>query len=107
MGQLGGKLRKTVEGYVHWCPACEEMHVFFVDRPTRKGARWGFDGNVDAPTFTPSMNITVGPDEDGKVERCHYFLRVGQLEFCGDSTHALAGRTVPLPDLPPHLRDAG
>jgi len=25
---------------------------------------------------------------------CHYFIKAGQIEFCGDSTYALAGQTV-------------
>lgn len=37
---------------------------------------------------------------------CHYFLHAGVLKFCGDSLHSLAGKDVPLPDLPPHMRDA-
>ena len=83
---------------------------------------WKFDGNVDSPTFSPSVKITGkqtivdergewtgewvrGPD--GKVLDycCHYIFTVGQLNFCGDCTHALKGQTVPCPDLPPHLRD--
>lgn len=27
------------------------------------------------------------------------------LNFCADSTHALAGKSVPLPDLPTHAVD--
>lgn len=113
MGQVGNKLRRTGAsdgytngGYGHWCPACEEMHAFATDGPQRNGAQWRFDGNLDAPSFSPSMNITIGPDpETGAVERCHYFVRAGQIEYCGDSTHALSGKTVPLPDLPEHLKD--
>jgi hypothetical protein len=36
---------------------------------------------------------------------CHYFLQDGALQYCGDSTHGLAGKTVPLPELPPEHRD--
>ena len=77
----------------HWCPGCEELHEFAVERPFHNGARWTWDGNVDAPTFSPSMNI-------GVTERCHYFLKAGRLQFLGDCTHAFRGQTVPLPDLP-------
>lgn len=31
---------------------------------------------------------------------CHYFIRGGKIEFCGDSTHNLSGQTVDLPDIP-------
>lgn len=29
--------------------------------------------------------------------RCHSFIRAGRIEFCGDSGHSLAGKTVDLP----------
>jgi hypothetical protein len=115
MNQVSTKLRRTDRGYAHWCPACGEMHTIFDN--------WQFDGNLEVPTFTPSVKITgvqAVVDErgdwtgewiksaDGRALPlcCHYFLKAGQLEFCGDCTHALSGQTVPLPDLPPHLRDA-
>lgn len=31
---------------------------------------------------------------------CHYFLQAGMLSYCGDSPHALAGKSVPLPEFP-------
>lgn len=77
---------------------------------------WSFDGNLDRPTFNPSVKITGKQrvvingkwtrawqrDSTGKpVDMCcHYLLHAGQLKYCADSTHALAGKTVPLPELP-------
>jgi hypothetical protein len=34
-------------------------------------------------------------------QRCHSFLVDGQIQFLGDCTHALAGQTVPLPEIEP------
>ena len=84
------------------CPGCRGMHYITVARPNHCGARWSFDGNLDAPTFSPSVNISIAADvEEGiPAERCHYFLRAGMIEFLGDCTHALAGQTVALPHLP-------
>lgn len=110
MGQAGPFLRRVTNGYSHWCPGCEEMHAIATDGPNYCGARWTFDGNLDAPTFSPSINIS-SPEhmfEDGvkiEAERCHYFLKAGQLQFMGDSTHALSGKTIPLPPLPVGLTD--
>jgi len=74
----------------HWCPGCKSIHRINVNAPNKySNARWTWDGNVDAPTFSPSINI---------VGHCHYFIRAGQIQFCQDSTHALAGKTVPLPE---------
>lgn len=90
----------------HWCPACNAIHAIAVG----EGAppRWEFNGDkMVAPTFEPSVRHNTGPLQEGGPDRiCHYFLRNGQLEFCSDSTHALAGQTVPLPPLPQQWRDA-
>lgn len=93
--------------YAHWCPACEELHDFAVEQPFSNGARWFWceNENAEAPTFSPSMNITVGPmpadsERPGAIDVCHYFLSKGELCYLGDCTHRLAGQTVPLPDIP-------
>ena len=80
----------------HWCPGCDQLHWIAVEAPFRNGAQWTWDGNADAPTFAPSVNH--GPNS--KLQ-CHYFLKAGRIEFCGDSQHHLAGRTVDLPEIPP------
>lgn len=91
MAKVSAVLRSTEEGFVHFCPGCDEMHAIWVNEPHPGGARWSFDGNVDAPTFSPSVNI---------VGQCHYFVRAGRIEYCGDSKHHLAGQSVPLPAIP-------
>lgn len=85
----------------HWCPGCGMMHQIAVETPFRNGARWTWDGNAAAPTFGPSINITLAyAVADRPAKRCHYFIRSGRIEFCGDSTHSLAGQVVDLPDIP-------
>lgn len=78
------------EGLVlmHWCPGCQGRHKIEVEKPNAWGAVWQWDGNVEAPTITPSVN---------HVGRCHYFIRAGRIEFCADSKHPLAGQTVDMP----------
>lgn len=116
MSQAGRFLRRTGKadghwsgGFSHWCPACRASHQFAVDAPNASGAIWTFDGNLLLPTFAPSMNIAWGNRVDPKCEHgggvCHYNLTAGQIIFCADSTHELAGKTVPLPPLPGHLKD--
>lgn len=113
MGQVSDKLRRTVNGYAHWCPGCEELHMI--------PDSWIFDGNLESPTFAPSVKITgvqtvikdgewTGEwvkDESGKALPycCHYFLQMGKIVFCSDCTHKLAGQTMDLPSLPVHARD--
>lgn len=119
MEQVSAKLRRSADGRItYWCQGCDEPH--------RINSGWSFDGNVDAPTFHPSVLVTSGhyapgwtgpqcwctynvdhPDCDFECSRCHTFIRGGMVEFLSDCTHALAGQTLPLPDLPPHLEEEG
>ena len=93
---LSRKLRDTGDGaLMHWCPGCKARHLIETQERNANGAIWSWDGNAEAPTFNPSINI---------VCRCHYFISAGQIQFCGDSTHELAGQTVPLPDFPKWTR---
>ncbi len=61
--------------------------------PANRG--WAFNNDLEKPSFAPSFKHEWG---NGKV--CHYTLTAGMLTFAPDSTHALAGQTVPLPELP-------
>lgn len=93
-------------GYAHWCPGCHSPHEYAVDAPFSNGARWIFDGNVEAPSFSPSMNIQVNPRShahyapEAGSSACHYFVTAGRIIYCADTTHALSGQTVDLPDFP-------
>ena len=94
-------------GVTFRCPACDGVHQVWTKTPRPNGG-WTFNGDFDRPTFTPSVLVTYnGPDADGKdvgfgpgpPSRCHSFVTTGEIQFCGDSSHALAGKTVPLPEL--------
>ena len=73
---------------------------------------WTFDGNYEKPTFAPSILCYTEYDDDAEGDLpvklpngqrktlCHYFIREGMIEFCGDSPHAFAGQTVELPEWP-------
>lgn len=92
--------------YLHWCPACKQRHPFFTNEMPAAwtGHRWKFDGNVEAPTFSPSMNISWGREGSEMFGRCHYILTSGVINFCGDCTHELKGQSVPLPNIPEGYR---
>jgi hypothetical protein len=110
MAQVGAKLRSATgplghKSLLHWCPACDDPHGIRIEGPD--GPKWSFDGNYEAPTFAPSVRCFTIYDEahsrlpDGQQRTlCHYFIRGGKIEFCGDSPHHLSGRTVDLPDWP-------
>lgn len=86
------------------CPGCDDEHT--VPAAPSPGG-WRFNEDYESPTLEPS--ILVYPHglllEDGvtrgETPRCHSFVAGGRISYCSDSTHALAGRTVDLPDLPP------
>lgn len=93
-------------GFHFFCPGCETVHGVWTK--TVRGGGWTFDGDYEQPTFSPSLLVTYdGPDADGKdvgfgkgpPSRCHSFVRSGQIEFLADCSHALAGKTVALPDI--------
>ena len=76
-----------------WCDGCGDPHAFEVPR-------WTFDGDYDRPTFEPSLLLRSTQGEDMTPHVCHLFLRDGQLQYLGDCTHKLAGKTVSLPEPP-------
>jgi hypothetical protein len=113
------KLTRLSDGLLSfYCPGCKCNHAF--------DKRWTFDGNMEAPTFSPSLLVgpywtmppgwdyeTAPRDEAGELVlavdgihtlgavqvRCHSFVRAGMIEFLPDCTHELAGRTVPMVDV--------
>lgn len=111
--QVSAKLRRAEGGYLHWCPGCGEMHLL--------PDGWTFDGNLEAPTFSPSFlhrgykRVFADGRWTGEWQKdtggnpipmvCHYILTAGVLHFCGDSQHHFAGQSMPLPDLPLYLQD--
>ena len=80
-------------GFLMWCPGCKTNHSVIVsgEEPV-----WMWNGSHDATTFSPSIRVrwTFGEAREPKV--CHSFIRLGQWEYLGDCTHALAGKTVPM-----------
>jgi hypothetical protein len=85
-----------VVGYSFFCPGCDHGHVFFV----AGSMVWAFDGNLESPTFSPSLLNTCPQHPDPKQRCCHLFLTAGKLHFLSDCTHALAGQIVDLAERP-------
>jgi hypothetical protein len=118
-----------------YCPGCECKHHLQIEyiqefevKTNEEGTKvvtaiasnrpiWGFNGDLDKPTFTPSLLVKSGIYVEGdkykeRMEEsewdwyvseskiCHTFIRDGKIEFLGDCTHSLAGKTVDLPEYP-------
>lgn len=95
---------RAVEGgrLLFFCPGCDEAHMV--------GPNWSFNGDYDRPTFSPSILVTgkrrITDDEYDRIMagevvdvpdmRCHSFVVDGQIQFLGDCSHELAGKTIPL-----------
>lgn len=119
MGALSPILRGLQDdGLMFRCPGCNENHVIYVGAGA--GPRWGYNGDPDKPTFTPSILIRSGHYVPGHEDQCwckfnaecvargeeasgfncsvcHSFVTDGRIQFLDDCTHALAGQTVDLP----------
>lgn len=122
--KLSNILRSAEGGRIlFWCPGCGEAHMIRVEG--EGPGKWGYNGNPEAPTFTPSILVRTvrlkgGDEELDRIldtyklpedrERvladkriswvCHSFVNNGAIQFLSDCSHELAGKTVPLPDYP-------
>lgn len=96
--------------YLFWCPGCQCSHGVWTTKRNSLNAVWTFNGDLEKPTFEPSLLIRGTKDitdaEHAKIMAgepitptpfvCHSFIRNGQIEFLSDCTHHLAGKTVPM-----------
>lgn len=90
-----------------WCDGCNELHIVRVPPHPRA---WGFNGDYDKPTFTPSVLVQgverLTEDEYERVRSgevvqqrprvCHSFVTDGRVAYLSDCTHGLKGMTVEL-----------
>jgi hypothetical protein len=97
--------------YGFHCPGCKHSHYYTTNENKEAQLHWGFNGNMAKPTFTPSLLNRWGKHVDPNWEEpegegpeggwsgiCHLFVTDGQIIYCSDSTHKLAGQTVPMVD---------
>lgn len=78
------------KSYLFFCPGCDTYHRFDV-RTDGGRPNWSFNGDMQKPTFAPSL---LYPDL-----RCHLCLTDGRIQFLSDCTHELAGQTVDVPEM--------
>lgn len=103
--------------YMFWCPGCKCGHAVWVTRANgHTGATWGFNGNMEKPTFQPSLLIhydtwypPVTPENLDQWKRepwqqekrsmiCHSVVTDGVIHYCADSTHEFSGKAIPMVD---------
>ena len=111
MALISKILRNGVDNRLLWhCPGCGCPHVIKHTSSNDGYPVWGWNGNVDKPTFTPSVLVSwrvpsKNPDELDDPTKdvskiCHSYVVDGDMVFLTDCTHALAGQTVKIPDWP-------
>jgi hypothetical protein len=67
----------------------------------KPNATWTFNGNLEKPTFAPSMNTCCNPmdsplhQEGIPTTRCHFVVTDGRIAYQGDCTK-LASQTMEL-----------
>ncbi len=109
------KVKEYLDGDVRirWCFMCQGCgHMHYLPTPDAHVPGdtliWGFNGDVDKPTFSPSLMLKTGKyadpnfDDEGAPELstvCHSIVTDGMIHFCGDSTHHLSGQTLELPEI--------
>lgn len=113
MKTIGKKLGMAEDGSVwFFCNGCGMPHSLKVNSPNTPGPNWGYNGNPNAPTFTPSVlvrgvqrlsdaeneAVMRGEEIDPKPFTCHSFVTDGRIQYLGDCGHELANQTVELPD---------
>lgn len=93
---MADKIRRIEENYFAFhCPGCGYGHAVTVNgKRNASNASWTWNGSMDRPTFNPSINC----NPDDAAHRCHSWVRDGKIEFLTDSFHALAGKTVDIPN---------
>lgn len=86
--------------YLFHCPGCRGTHSYWLAHPKgSQGPIWHFNGNRERPTFSPSLRVR-SVSRKGNEHVCHLFVTDGQIQYCTDSTHELAGKTVPMETYP-------
>lgn len=86
------------------CPGCKHFeggssyHRIPVIQGRKTTGAWEWNGDEEKPTTNPSVLISFDYGEQREKRVCHFFLRNGVVEFCGDCSHPLAGKKVPLPE---------
>lgn len=94
------KMLGREDSYLFECAACLNSH--WVNFDQKETPCWFFvNRDIDSPTVTPSIRVSFTYLNDQDVEltnTCHFFIKNGMQEFCGDCTHELANQTVEIPE---------
>ena len=87
------RVHKGVKYVWYHCPGCQRLHGVPAER-------WHWNGSEESPTLDPSVRHYTPEDKEQnrpEVTHCHYHIRKGVIEFCGDcKDHSLSGQNIEL-----------
>jgi hypothetical protein len=86
---------ETESSYEVYCPGCAIKHKIFTKLSSSCTQVHKFDGNLDTPTFSPSVSIDYGLDTVNNRRVCHFFVSEGFLNY-QNCFHGFKNRSVPL-----------
>jgi len=84
--------------FLFWCEGCAAYHEVWSSKTTRRKSGWEFNGDMYAPTFSPSY-LSGLPDDKGNgfsKYRCHLYIKDGYLQYLPDCHHGYAGMSIPM-----------
>lgn len=98
------KFKEGHREYYFQCKGCNMLHSYVTEwskkareerykRGTTNCPIWNFNGNLEKPTFTPSLLYSWGKP-DGVKHVCHLYVTDGQIKYLGDCTHDFRNQTI-------------
>lgn len=88
-------ISKLIHGCLfYWCEGCKHAHNVPIDR-------WTWNNDLENPTISPSVRHFYNHPYDWReITTCHYWIKNGSIEYCGDCEHELKGQIRKLVDIP-------
>lgn len=87
--------------YMIFCPACKCGHGFRAGDDGHPGPIWGFNSDMVKPTLYPagvghtcSVLVNYYNYKYKKNMICHFHITHGVIQYCPDSTHEFAGKSL-------------
>lgn len=86
-------------GYLFNCPGCGGHVVHVKPYKNGIGASWTWNGDLDKPTFRPSVLSKV-IRADGTISYvCHLWVTDGNLLYLNDCTHEYSGQMIEMEEI--------
>lgn len=84
----------------HQCPGCGERHVIDIHALSGNGKVIGWDGDVSRPNIGEPLRFETKDGRGHVVAVCEYVIRSGVAYYFENCTHALAGQSRHLQEIP-------